>query len=110
MTRKKFRLFKKRDKMYMNNYKIANTMRFYHDINAHKNAIYSNCTTPINNSAQDVKSCKKGIGGAYNPEKQPRVSIVKGGVVYREMTKFWKWGGEIEGSTKDIMHFSVTGY
>ena len=29
---------------------------------------------------------------------------------YREMTKFWKWGGEIEGSTKDIMHFSVTGY
>ena len=80
------------------------------DINAHKNAIYSNCTTPINNSAQDVKSCKKGIGGAYNPEKQPRVSIVKGGVVYREMTKFWKWGGEIEGSTKDIMHFSVTGY
>ena len=80
------------------------------DINAHKNAIYSNCTTKINNSAQDVKSCKKGIGGAYNPEKQPRVSIVKDGIVYREMTKFWKWGGEIDGSTKDIMHFSVTGY
>lgn len=80
------------------------------DINANRNAIYSNCTKKIVGHASDVKGCKKGIGGAYNPEKQPRVSIVKEGVVYREMTKFWKWGGEIDGSTKDIMHFSVTGY
>ena len=80
------------------------------DINANKNAIYSNCTNKIVNSADDVKTCKKGIGGAYQPEKQPRVSIVKDGVVYKKMTKFWKWGGEIEGSTKDIMHFSITGY
>ena len=80
------------------------------DINAHRNAIYSNCTEKIVGHASDVSTCKKGIGGAYMPEKQPRVSITKDGIVYREMTKFWKWGGEIEGSTKDIMHFSITGY
>ena len=80
------------------------------DINANHNAIYSNCTEKIVGHASDVSTCKKGIGGAYQPEKQPRVSITKGGVVYREMTKFWKWGGEIEGTTKDIMHFSITGY
>lgn len=80
------------------------------DINANYNAIYSNCPDKIIGHAADVKTCKKGIGGAYQPEKQPRVSITKGGVVYREMTKFWKWGGEIEGTTKDIMHFSITGY
>lgn len=80
------------------------------DINAHRNAIYSSCPDKIVGHASDVKNCKKGIGGAYMPEKQPRVSITKDGVVYREMTKFWKWGGEIEGTTKDIMHFSITGY
>jgi hypothetical protein len=80
------------------------------DINANRNAIYSNCTTKIVGHASDVKGCKKGIGGAYKPEEQPRVSIVKDGIVYRTMTKFWKWGGEIDGETKDIMHFSVTGY
>jgi hypothetical protein len=80
------------------------------DINANHNAIYSQCTEKIVGSSQDVKNCKRGIGGAYQPEKFPRVSIVKDGVVYRIMTKFWKWGGEIEGTTKDIMHFSVTGY
>ena len=80
------------------------------DINANRNAIYSNCTNKIVNSSNDVKDCKKGIGGAYQPEKQPRVSIVKDGVVYNRMTQFWKWGGEIDGTTKDIMHFSITGY
>ncbi|MBQ8036582.1 MAG: M15 family metallopeptidase [Proteobacteria bacterium] len=80
------------------------------DINAHRNAIYSSCPDKIVGHASDVKNCKKGIGGAYMPEKQPRVSITRDSVVYREMTKFWKWGGEIEGTTKDIMHFSITGY
>ena len=80
------------------------------DINANKNAIYSQCTTKLTNRAEEVKNCKKGIGGAWQPEKQPRVSIVKDGIVYRNMTKFWKWGGEIDGATKDVMHFSVTGY
>ena len=80
------------------------------DINANRNAIYSNCPHKAVNSAKDLDGCKKGIGGAWQPEKQPRVSIVKDGIVYREMTAFWKWGGEIDGNTKDIMHFSVTGY
>ena len=80
------------------------------DINSNKNAIYSNCTTKLTNKAAEVKNCKRGIGGDWKPEAQPRVSIVKDGVVYQAMTKFWKWGGEIDGSTKDVMHFSVTGY
>lgn len=80
------------------------------DINAHKNAIYTQCPSPLSHQASEVKSCKKGIGGAWEPEKYPRLSIIKDGIVYQQMTQFWKWGGEIEGTTKDIMHFSVTGY
>ena len=80
------------------------------DINANHNAIYSRCPNKLTSKASEVSTCKKGIGGAWNPEKAPRVSIVKDGIVYRTMTKFWKWGGEIDGQTKDVMHFSITGY
>lgn len=80
------------------------------DINAHKNAIYSHCPNKLTAKAEEVKSCKKGIGGAWQPEKHPRLSITKDNIVYQAMTKFWKWGGEIDGTTKDIMHFSITGY
>ena len=80
------------------------------DINAHRNAMYNRCPNPVRNSADDVKTCKRSMGGDYNPQKYPRLAIVKDGTVYRAMTKFWKWGGEIEGDLKDIMHFSVTGY
>ena len=80
------------------------------DINAHKNAIYSQCPNPIRGSKDDVRTCKRGIGGSYDPQKNPRTSITKDGIVYKTMTTFWKWGGEIEGDTKDIMHFSITGY
>lgn len=80
------------------------------DINAHKNAIYSQCPDKLTAKSDEVKSCKKGIGGAWQPEKYPRLSIVKDGIVYQQMTQFWKWGGEIDGKTKDIMHFSITGY
>ena len=80
------------------------------DINAHKNAIYSQCPNPIKGSRDDVLTCKRGIGGSYDPQKNPRTSITHDGIVYQTMTTFWKWGGEIEGDTKDIMHFSITGY
>lgn len=80
------------------------------DINANKNAIYSNCPQKLTNNSDEVKTCKRGIGGDWKPEKAPRVSIVKDGIVYQTMTMFWKWGGEIDGTTKDIMHFSITGY
>lgn len=80
------------------------------DINANHNAIYSQCPDKLTGRSVEVKTCKRGIGGAWEPEKKPRVSITKDGTVYRIMTKFWKWGGEIDGTTKDIMHFSVTGY
>ena len=80
------------------------------DINAHRNAIYSNCPGALTSQAAEVSGCRRGIGGDWNPQKYPRTSIVKDGVVYRAMTRFWKWGGEISGQTKDVMHFSVTGY
>ena len=80
------------------------------DINAHRNAIYTQCPQPLTHKTDEVKKCKKGIGGAWQPEKYPRLSIIKDGIVYRAMTPFWKWGGEIAGQTKDIMHFSITGY
>ena len=80
------------------------------DINAHKNAIYSKCTQKITNSKDDVSGCKRGIGGAYDPQKNPRTSITRDGIVYKAFIPFWKWGGEINGETKDIMHFSITGY
>lgn len=80
------------------------------DINAHKNAIYSHCPNPITGSRDDVSTCKRGIGGAYDPKANPKTSITPNGIVYKTMTKFWKWGGEIDGDTKDIMHFSITGY
>lgn len=80
------------------------------DINAHRNAIYTQCSASIVDSAKDVAKCKRGIGGAYEPEKYPRLSITKDGDIYKAFTKFFKWGGEISGQTKDIMHFSITGY
>ena len=80
------------------------------DINAHKNAIYSQCPNPVQGSRDDVRTCKRGIGGSYDPQKNPRTAITRNGIVYKTMTTFWKWGGEIAGDTKDIMHFSISGY
>jgi hypothetical protein len=80
------------------------------DINAGQNALYRRCRTQrVAGSAKDIAHCKRGVGGAWDPKARPRTTIVEGGVVHTTFTRFWKWGGALEGSLKDFMHFSVTG-
>ncbi|MDX9719905.1 MAG: M15 family metallopeptidase [Myxococcota bacterium] len=79
------------------------------DVNASSNGLYGNCDVDVL-SEDSIEQCKLRMGGKWRPKKQPRVSIVKDGVVYKALTEFWKWGGEIDGELKDIMHFSITGY
>ena len=80
------------------------------DINASQNGLYNNCPEPVSGSASEVASCKLGVGGKWDPQKRPDVSITKNGIVVKSFAPFWKWGGEISGNTKDIMHFSPDGY
>lgn len=81
------------------------------DINADYNGLYRNCNVlPLD--TQRIASCTLGVGGAWRPDAQPDVSVVRDGAVYRAFVEGvgWLWGGEIAGNTKDLMHFSLTGY
>lgn len=81
------------------------------DINAAHNGLYRSCNVdPVDEAA--ISGCSLGVGGAWRPSRSPDVSIVRGGVVYEAMveTAGWRWGGDIAGSTRDLMHFSLTGY
>jgi hypothetical protein len=81
------------------------------DINAGYNGLYRRCNvgevTPTS-----IARCKLGIGGRWDPEARPRKTVTKSGVVHDAFTRLvgWKWGGEIEGGIRDLMHFSLTGY
>jgi hypothetical protein len=81
------------------------------DINAKHNGLYTRCDIP-KITPEAIKGCKLSVGGAWDPKAHPNRSIAKGDAVYRAFTEAvgWKWGGEISGSTRDIMHFSPTGY
>lgn len=80
------------------------------DINAHHNGMYNNCRLQkVAEKAADIAKCRLGMGGAWDPERRPRTTVTRGGVAWLAFTKFWKWGGELEGQLKDFMHFSVTG-
>ncbi|HQL56075.1 MAG TPA: M15 family metallopeptidase [Myxococcota bacterium] len=79
------------------------------DINANRNGLYTNCP-PGQLERPGQGTCKLGIGGRWNPTAAPTQTITKDSIVYREFTKFWKWGGEIPGTTRDLMHFSISGY
>lgn len=79
------------------------------DINSDSNGLYGNCTM-AQFDLPDHGGCRLRIGGIWNPSRRPRTSITVESIVYKELTRFFKWGGEIEGSTRDLMHFSVTGY
>lgn len=81
------------------------------DINASNNGLYRSCNIrPL--TAENIAQCRLGVGGAWRPDAAPSVSITRDGVVYRAFVEGvgWQWGGEIAGSTKDLMHFSLTGY
>ncbi len=84
------------------------------DINSRTNGLYRRCDLggKVPGSAEDIKRCKKGMGGVWNPEKNPKVTITPSSKAYELFTQLvgWKWGGEIEGHTKDFMHFSVDGF
>ena len=80
------------------------------DLNAHHNGLYRRCRLagpPA--QASDLRACRLGIGGAWDPRRRPRTTVTADGVAYRELTRFWRWGGELPGQLKDLMHFSVTG-
>ncbi len=80
------------------------------DINAAFNGMYTGCRIKTL-STKALRSCRLGIGGAWQPQKNPRHTITKEGIVYRKITEHtgWKWGGDLTGSIRDIMHFSITG-
>ena len=83
------------------------------DINADHNGLYRSCDLdePATQSLVEDE-CRLGVGGEWEPDDHPELSIVRGNIVYNQFTQTvgWQWGGEIDGSTKDFMHFSLTGY
>lgn len=79
------------------------------DLNAFANGLHANCKVG-KATAESVKGCKLRIGGAWDPNGRPRLTVTAGSSPYRAFTPFWKWGGEIAGDIKDFMHFSISGY
>ncbi len=81
------------------------------DINARHNGLYSGCNiSPV--TLEGIRRCRLAVGGPWDPTARPSTSVVRGGIPYRVMTQSvgWKWGGEIAGGTRDLMHFSLTGF
>lgn len=79
------------------------------DINARHNGLYGSCDIPTV-SVSLLASCQLRVGGAWDPVKRPETTVTASSTVYQAFIKFWKWGGQIRGGTRDMMHFSVTGY
>ncbi|MFT4704972.1 MAG: hypothetical protein ACI81R_002680 [Bradymonadia bacterium] len=81
------------------------------DINADHNGLYRSCNVEEVNSSS-IRECSLGIGGHWDPESRPTLSVTADTSVYRAFVQQvgWLWGGEIEGSTRDLMHFSLTGF
>lgn len=79
------------------------------DVNAGHNGLYGDCNIPKASPAL-LATCKLRVGGAWDPGKRPATTITPASSLYRAFRKFWKWGGEIAGGTRDMMHFSATGY
>jgi hypothetical protein len=80
------------------------------DINRNDNGLYRACKVPINElTTQRVRRCRLRVGGRWDPDKNPKTTIVPKGIVHQEFLRFWKWGGELPGNMKDFMHFSIDG-
>jgi len=83
------------------------------DVNRAANGLYRSCRLEKGpRKAAEIKRCRRGIGGTWNPGKRPRTTVTPDSEVYRAFRDLvgWKWGGEIEGRTKDFMHFSPDGF
>lgn len=81
------------------------------DVNAGQNGLYRSCDVE-ELTPNSIERCRLGIGGEWDPIGDPRRTVVRDGIVYEAFTEIvgWRWGGEISGSLRDIMHFSQTGY
>lgn len=79
------------------------------DINAAYNGLYAGCDVNLDDPKQ-IRRCQLRVGGAWNPAGRARLSVTTGGSVYKAFTAFWKWGGQIRGDIRDLMHFSINGY
>ena len=84
------------------------------DVNARFNGLYGSCNLkklPPRKSG-DIKGCRRRMGGAWNPAEAPRTTVTPDSAMYRAFVDIlgWRWGGEIEGRTKDFMHFSPDGF
>ena len=72
------------------------------DINRSKNGLYDKCL-------KFGPGCRLIQGGRWKPGVKG--TLTKDSAIVRGMTEAgFKWGGGIEGSQKDFMHFSPTGY
>ncbi len=78
------------------------------DINASFNGLYEQCDL-LRVDQSTIRRCRLKLGGHWDSRSNPRETIVEGGAIHREFTKFWRWGGALRGGTKDMMHFSLTG-
>jgi len=72
------------------------------DINRSRNGFYHNCYT-FN------PKCRLMQGGPWQPGV-PGTLTVDGAIVITLKAAGFKWGGEEEGSQKDFMHVSLTGF
>ena len=81
------------------------------DINAGDNGLYGGCNV-VEVTPESIDQCRLRVGGAWDPNESPQRSVTRDGPVYRAFTEQvgWRWGGEIDGDTRDLMHFSITGY
>lgn len=79
------------------------------DINGDFNGMYRCRVDP--SDPERVRACRLAHGGEYRPERYPRRSIVRGGPLYRALTRRgWVWAGDEyeELGYLDIMHFRRT--
>ena len=71
------------------------------DFNAENNGLYDSCI-------QFSSTCKLLRGGAYQSDSYGAITPTTS--LYQAMTTAgFKWGGEIKGTQKDFMHFSIDG-
>lgn len=73
------------------------------DINENYNGLYSNCV-------QWGTQCVLTKGGTYRPTQDARSLTRENPLTLSLIHAGLRWGGEIEGTQKDFMHFSPDGY
>ena len=73
------------------------------DINREQNGLYGNCH-------EWGPWCRLIQGGPWRPGKSEG-SLTPGGAIVRKMKSLgFMWGGELQASQKDFMHFSLSGF